>query len=263
MTTVAASPNVGLVSHRGESADAPENTLAAFNLAWERKVPAIELDVHLTKDGKLICVHDADTKRTAGVQKVIKESTAEELQQLDVGSWKNKKYAGERMPLLEEALATIPDEGRCLIELKVGPESIPALVKAVKASGKKPEQLIVISFNAGSVAEAKRQLPDLKAYYLVGFKRDKQTGEWTTTVEQAIAEAKRLKADGLDVSYQGPIDESFVRKVRDAGLELHVWTVDDPKVAQRMVELGVDSITTNRAAALRKELAENDSAAGK
>jgi glycerophosphoryl diester phosphodiesterase len=236
-------------------ADAPENTLAAFNLAWERNVPAIELDVHLTKDGRLICIHDADTKRTAGVMKVVKDCTADELQQLDVGAWKDKRYAGEKMPLLNDALATIPNEGYCLIEVKVGPEAVPELVKCVQRSGKSSKQLIVISFNAKTVAEAKKQLPDLKAYYLVGFKRDKQTGEWDTTVEKAIETAKQINADGLDVSHGGPIDEAFVRKVRDAGLELHGWTVDDAKTARRLLDLGFDSITTNRAAALQKELA--------
>jgi glycerophosphoryl diester phosphodiesterase len=256
LSTLAAETSVPLVAHRGESADAPENTLAAFNLAWERKVAAVELDVHLTKDGKLICCHDADTKRTSGVSKLIKDSTVAELQQLDAGSWKGKQFAGEKMPLLEEALATIPEQGRCLIEVKVGPEAIPALVEAVENSGKSPEQLIVISFSAPAVAEAKRRLPQLKAYYLVGFKRDKQTGDWTPTLEQALATAKKIKADGLDVSHQGPIDEAFVRSVREAGLELHGWTVDDPQIARRLIALGFDSITTNRPAALRKELSD-------
>jgi len=255
LSTIAANPSlVPLVAHRGESADAPENTLAAFSLAWQRKVPVVELDVHLTKDGKLICIHDKDTKRTTGVMKVVKECTAAELQQLDAGSWKNKKFAGERMPLLEEALATVPDDGKVLIEVKVGPEAIPALVKAVESSGKRPEQLIVISFNSRTVAEAKQKLPQLKAYYLVGFKQDKETGEWTPTLDEALAEAKRNQADGLDVSHQGPIDEAFVRRVRHFDLELHGWTVDDPKIARRLIELGFDSITTNRAGALREEL---------
>ena len=71
--------DVELISHRGESADAPENTMAAFRLAWERKVDAIELDVHLTRDGELVVIHDPDTKRTTGVEKKIKEHTAAEL----------------------------------------------------------------------------------------------------------------------------------------------------------------------------------------
>src|SRR3954454_21771589 len=105
-----------IVAHRGESADAPENTLAAFRLAWERNVPAIELDVHLTRDGALIVSHDANTLRTTATPKAIKESTLEELRSLDAGRWKGERWAGERMPTLAEALQTIPEGARCFIE---------------------------------------------------------------------------------------------------------------------------------------------------
>src|SRR5690606_38835440 len=98
--------------------DAPENTLAAFNLAWERGVPAIELDVHLSADDRLIVIHDATTKRTTGVDLAVKDSTLDQLRALDAGSWKGEQWAGEPMPTLEEALATIPEGARCLIEVK-------------------------------------------------------------------------------------------------------------------------------------------------
>src|SRR3954470_13597201 len=106
---MATAKEVELIAHRGESADAPENTMAAFLLAWERRVGAIELDVHLTRDGELIVSHDADTRRTTGTSKVIKDSTLDELRPLDAGRWKGPRWAGERMPTLGEALATIPE----------------------------------------------------------------------------------------------------------------------------------------------------------
>jgi glycerophosphoryl diester phosphodiesterase len=250
---MAAAP-VELISHRGESADAPENTLAAFRLAWERKVPSIELDVHLTKDGKLICCHDADTKRTTGVDKKIVESTAAELQQLDAGSWKDESFRGERMPLLEEALATIPRDGCCFIEIKVGPEAVPPLVEAVKTSKRRPEQLVIISFQEETIAEAKRQLPELTAYFLESFKRDKQTRQWTPTIEEVIATAKKISADGLDLSYKGPLDATVVEKIKSVGLACYVWTIDDLEIARQMIDAGVDGITTNKAAWLREGL---------
>lgn len=245
---------VELIAHRGESADAPENTLAAFRLAWERKVPTIELDVHLTRDNELIVSHDADTKRTAGVAKVIKESTFAELRQLDVGRWKAPRWAGETMPSLGEALATIPEEGKCFIEVKVGPEAVPALAEAVKKSGKRPEQLVVISFNAETIAEAKRKIPHLKAYYLTGFRKDKETGAWTPNVDELIAKAKEIRADALNLSAKGPIDRALVSKVKAAGLGMFVWTVDDATDARRLAEAGVDGITTNRAEWMRTQL---------
>ena len=254
LATLAADRPVEIIAHRGESADAPENTLAAFRLAWQRKVTSIELDVHLAKDGTLVVCHDPDTKRTTSVFKEIKTSNWEQLKDLDAGRWKARRFVGERLPTLAEALATLPAGGRCFIEIKVGPEAVPALVKTIKDSGKAPEQLVIISFNAATVAEAKRCLPDLKAYYLAKFKRDMLSGRWSPTIDELIDEARRIKADGLDLSHKGPLDAELVRRVRKAKLGLYVWTVDDLAEAQRLAELGVDGITTNRAAWMRDAL---------
>lgn len=236
-----------IVAHRGESADAPENTLAAFKLAWERKVPAIELDVHLSKDGKLVVIHDKDTERTAGVKKVIKDSTWDELKDIDVGALKDPKFKGEKLCLLEDALATIPKGARCFIEVKVGAEATPALVKAVKGSGKSNAQMCVISFQADAVESAKKALPEIPAYYLASFKQDKETKKWTPSIEEIIETAKKIKADGVDLSYKGPVDKAMVKKVRDSGLGLYFWTVDEEPAARKLVELGADGITTNKA----------------
>lgn len=242
------------IAHRGESADAPENTMAAFRLAWERGVPTIELDVHLTADGELILSHDPNTRRTTGVDRVIRQSSLAELRGLDAGRWKGERWAGERMPTLGEVLASIPSGGRALIEIKEGPEAVPALVEAVRSSGKGPEQLAVISFNLQTVAEAKRRLPRVPAYYLSSFRQDQATGAWTPSVDELIRQARSAGADGLDLSFRGPIDRETVRRVRAAGLELYVWTVNDPEVARRMIAAGVDGITTDRAAWLAEEV---------
>ena len=244
---------VELIAHRGESADAPENTIAAFHLAWERKAPAIELDVHLTKDGKLAVIHNFDTKAVTGVDRLVRESTWDQLKDLDAGRSKDPKFAGEKIPLLEDVLATIPDGARCFIEVKVGPEVIPALAKAVEGCGKKPEQLAVISFNAATVAEAKKQLPQLKAYFLLSFKQN-GGGKWSPTAEQLVKQAQEIKADGVDLAWRGPWDEDFVRQIRAAKLELYVWTVNDVDIARDFVKLGVDGITTDKPAWLREQL---------
>lgn len=252
-----ASPIPNFIAHRGESFDAPENTMAAFRLAWERQVPEIELDVHLSKDGRLVVCHDPDTKRVTGTKLAIKETDSSRLLGLDVGAWKDERWKGERMPTLEEALATIPDKGRCLIEVKVGPEAVPALVKAVKESGKRANQFAIISFKAATVREAKRQLPELEAYYVSGFKRDKVTGVWTPTVDELIQEAKAIRADGLDLSFEGPLAQEDVQRIKSAGLKFFVWTVDDPVVAKKYAQWGADGITSNRAAWLKEQLRGN------
>lgn len=247
-----ADPNVEFIAHRGESYDAPENTLAAFRLAWERKVSTIELDVYQTKDGELIVTHDANTKKTTGVEKEIKHSTLAELRALDAGRWKGERFAGEKLPLLSEVLATIPDGSRCFIELKTGPEVIPAVAKVIEASGKRPEQLALISFNAEAIAEAKRKLPEHQAYWIVSVKSDKKTGVLVPRVEELIAKAKSIRADGLDLSI--PATADYVDPIKAAGLKLYIWTVNDPEIARKFVELGVNGITTDRAAWLKQQL---------
>ncbi len=249
-----AGPTTEVIAHRGESFDAPENTLAAFQLAWERKVKAIELDVHLTQDGRLIISHDKDTKRTTGREIAIKDSTLDNLRVLDAGLWKGERWAGEKMPTLEEVLATIPHGARCLIEIKVGPEAVPAVAKAVNESGKRPDQLAIISFKAETIAEAKRQLPKIETYFLSGFKQDKATGLWSPSVDELIQQAKSVDADGLDLSYEGPVDREFVQRVKKAGLKFYVWTVDDPEIARKYAAWGADGITTNRASWLAPQL---------
>lgn len=250
---------VEYIAHRGESADAPENTLAAFLLAWERDVPAIELDVHQTADGELVVIHDATTERTTGVDKVVLQSTLEELRPLDAGSWKGEEWERERIPTLREALDTVPEGSRVFVEIKVGPEAVPAVAETVHASGLEPDQVVIISFNLDTVAEAKRALPEIKAYYLSSFRRDEDDGSWTPTIQELIERARSAGADGLDLSYQGPIDAESVRQIKDAGMDVYVWTVDDPEAARRLIDAGVDGITTNRAAWLRDVLssAEN------
>ncbi len=252
--TRAPAGGTAFVGHRGASHDAPENTMSSFRLAWSRGVKAIELDIHLTKDGELVVSHDANTKRTTGVDRVIEESTLAELRTLDAGKWKGAQWTGERLPTLAEVLATIPEDGRCFIEVKKGAEVIPTLAKVIRESGKRPEQLAIISFQLDAVAEAKRELPQIEALYLASVKRDTASGAWTPTIDTLIAQAKEAKVDGLDLSFNAPLDAATVRKVRAAGLGLVVWTIDDPEVARRMVELGVDGITTNRPAWLRGEV---------
>lgn len=252
LLSLSADPSVEFIAHRGESYDAPENTLAAFRLAWERKVSTVELDVFPTKDGQLIVTHDADTKKTTGVSKIVKDSTLEELRRLDAGRLKGARFAGEKLPTLAEALATIPDGARCFIELKTGPEVVPALTKVIAASGKRPEQLAIISFHADSIAEAKRKLPQHQAYWIVSVKPDKKTNVLTPSAQELIAKAKAIHADGLDLSI--PPTPDYVQPIKAEGLRLYVWTVNDPAVARKFVELGVDGITTDRAAWLKQQL---------
>jgi len=153
-----------IIAHRGASHDAPENTLAAFKLAIEQGADGFEADFYLGKDGHVVCLHDADTKRVAGKKLLAKEAPFEELRLLDVGSWKGPQWKGERMPTLEEVLAAVPEGKKIFIELKSSREVVGPMVKILAASKLSPEQVVVISFNADRSPSAKNKCRTSKRF---------------------------------------------------------------------------------------------------
>lgn len=245
---------VDIIAHRGASHDAPENTLAAFKLGWQQRADAVELDIWLTKDGKIVVCHDANTKRTTGTTKKIPESTLAELRTLEAGSWKDPKWKSEKLPTLTEALALIPAGKRLVIEIKCGPEVLPELERDLKASGKPASQLVIISFKYDVCAEAKKLFPKIPVLYLSSFKQDEATGAWTPTPAELIQKAKAAGLEGINLSYKGPLDAAFVKQTHAAGLKFYVWTVNDADVARKLVAAGADGLTTDRPEWLREQL---------
>ena len=243
---------VEIIAHRGASHDAPENTLAAMKLAWEQNADSIETDLWLSKDGKVVIIHDSDTKRMGGTTNKIATRTWEDLQSVDVGAWKAPQFKGERIPTLESILDSIPKGKRAVLEIKCGPEIVPELVRVLKASKRPASELAIISFKYDALKESKAKLPEIPHYFLYDYKTNAQ-GK-VPKLETVIAQAKTGKFDGLDLQFKWPIDKAFVKQVKDAGLQLVVWTVNDAAVARRMVEAGVDGITTDRPGWLREQL---------
>jgi glycerophosphoryl diester phosphodiesterase len=242
---------VEIVAHRGFSHRAPENTLAAFNLAWEQGADACELDLYLTKDNQIAVLHDKDTKRTTGVMKLVKDCNLVELQALDAGSWKDVLYKGEKIPTLEACLATLPKgKKRFLLEVKSGPEVVPVLAQQLGKWRNRSDQLCIIAFDRKVAQESKKALPWIKVYRLSSEKENKKPVDLT----QLIADTKADGLDGLDLGLKWKWSESLVKEVRDAGLELHVWTVNKPADVRRLAELGVDGITTDDPVMVRTTL---------
>ncbi len=254
LCAVTAFATPAIIAHRGASYDAPENTLAAFTLAWEQGADGIEGDFYLTKDGEIVCMHDDTAKRTAGKTLKLAEATLAELRELDAGSWKGPQWKGTRIPTLDEVLATVPKGRRIFIEVKCGPEILPALEKALARSKLGGEQVVVISFSTAVIAETKRRLPRLKAFWLTDFKTDKETGIVSPSVEQVLATLEKTGADGVDCRAKANVDEPFMKALRGARKEVHAWTVDDEPTARRLRDLGIDSLTTNRPGWLRQQL---------
>jgi glycerophosphoryl diester phosphodiesterase len=253
LLTPGALSGVEIIAHRGASFDAPENTLAALRLGFEQGADAGELDIHLSKDGRVVVHHDADTARSAGRKQPVAAQTLDELRTLNVGQW--GKWTGsafaEKIPLLSEVLALVPAGRRLFIEIKVGAEILPELDQVIRASGLTATQLPLITFDLETARAAKLRLPAHEVSWIVGYPAENPAPH----IDDLIRQAKDAGLDGLDLNFRFPIDAAFVQKVHTAGLKLYTWTVDDPAVARTLVAAGVDGITTNRPSWLRGQLA--------
>lgn len=245
-----------IVAHRGASHDAPENTLAAFGLAWEQDADGIEGDFRLSQDGHIVCIHDESTKRTAGVELDVANSTLAELKRLDVGGWKDKRHAGERICTLQEVIETVPPGKQLVIELKTGAEIIAPMARLLNASNLQPDQILVISFHEHTVIESKRLLPHIRTHWLVTYVPSDDIGPWNPSAERIAQTIDRIGANGLgSQARRCVLNAEFVRTINDAGVsEFHVWTVDDPDDARYYQKLGAYGINTNRPAFIGREL---------
>ena len=244
---------VEIIAHRGASFDAPENTLASMKLGWEQNADGVELDLWLSKDGKLIVFHDKDTKRFETTARAITNLTLAEARQLDVGAWKGAQFKGEPIPTLESILATIPKGKRIVLEIKDGPHIIPEFTRVLRASGVPEKQLVVISFNFATLAASKKDWPKVDHYFLYDYKKDTKTDTFPE-LKPILTRAKNAGFEGLNLSYKWPITKAFVSEVKAAGLKMYVWTVNDAAVARGLMEAGVDGITTDKPQWLREQL---------
>ncbi|MDF2440800.1 MAG: glycerophosphoryl diester phosphodiesterase [Abditibacteriota bacterium] len=253
-----------IIAHRGASFDAPENTLASVRLAWEHNADAVEIDVHLSKDNHIVVMHDAHTQRTGGLDRRIAEQTLEELRTLDVGSWKEARFAGEKIPTLSEVIETIPQGKRLVIEVKCGSEIVPTLQATLAGSGRSAEQFLIITFSQSTLQAIKAAMPHITAYWLSAFSQNQQSStdqakaeqskEEQPTIEAWIEVAHSIGADGLNLSASGLWNTELVQAVKAAGLKCYAWTVNDVDQARRLIAMGIDGITTDRAGWLRERL---------
>jgi len=240
--TALAAPEI--IAHRGASFEAPENTLPALTRGWEL-APACELDIRLSKDREVVVLHDISAKRTAGLDRQISELTLPEILQLDAGLWKGKKWRGTKIPTLSEVLAALPPGKKLFVEMKAGPEILVPLKNVLENAQAAHGQIILISFDYATLLQAKKLMPWFEAYWLCSHMQDPVSGQFPE-IEKLISLAKSARFDGLNLDENYPIDSVLMAKVRKAGLKLYVWTVDDPGLADKLSQTGVDGITTNR-----------------
>lgn len=239
------------ISHRGESMDAPENSIAAFRLSLERRTDGMECDVHLTADGQVVVAHDEHTGRMGDRLLEISENTLEELRKVNI-SGACEQYPDEHIPLLSEVLPLL-GEGRVFyIELKPGcPALVPAVAQVLAGSGIPAEQIVIISFDKELVTLSKKQMPQYCALWLASL------WDRSITAGSLLKELEAMNADGIDICInEYLITPEFVRTMHEAGKIVAVWTIDQPYQAKRMIDIGVDAVTSNRAAKLRQILSK-------
>ena len=244
-----------IIAHRGSSHSAPENTLAAFRLAWDEGADGVEFDVRLTRDRKIAVIHDETARRTSGRAAKISDLTLREVQSLDAGSWKGPEWKGERVPELSETLALTPPGKLVMVEIKCGGEILPELRRVTAESRLAPKQLLFLCFSLDVLSQTKRSFPDHLAIQNVVLARRSLRRTWSPSSDALVKRARAAGIDGFGVGFCRGINAEFVRKIRDSGLKLFVWTVDNVAAARRMRDMGVDYLATNRPAWLRADIA--------
>jgi glycerophosphoryl diester phosphodiesterase len=231
-----------LIAHRGASRDAPENTLAAFELAWQQGAAGIEADFRLTRDGRIVCLHDATTGRTGGTDLAVAETSFADLRRLDVGSWKGSTWRGERIPSLEEVLQRLPSGKMFMLELKCGAEIIAPLRTILRTAGVPYAQLRLLAFDVQLVTILKEQLAEVRVCLNVDYR-------WRLrrpSRQEIMTVMQRCRADGLSIRGTTMLDAQFVDELQEAGKEVFVWTVDSARSGCKYRDMGVDGIMTNR-----------------
>lgn len=241
-----------MIAHRGDSANAPENTLAAFQMAIDAGAEGVEFDVQLSKDGVPVVIHDYDLKRTGSRPEKISESTSEQLSRTDVGSWFNRKFpklertafAGESVPTLVQVLNLLKNfDGLIYIELKTESDDFRDLVAAVcdviRDSPLLP-QMIVKSFKLGTIPLVRHLLPTVQTAALFA----PEIMIFLRRREHVIALAREFGARQISVHYS-LVTPKLCSLTAAAGMPLTVWTVDDPKWLAGRKNCEIRALITN------------------
>jgi glycerophosphoryl diester phosphodiesterase len=246
------SPSLLILGHRGSSASAPENTLAAFSRALRDGADGIEFDVRLSRDGVPVVIHDANLKRTGLIDQLVSELSAAELQAIDVGSWfdrsgkSKERFAGEKLPTLAQVFELFAlNSGVLYVEMKCDAHEEAALAAEVVRLSRESQmdnRIVVESFDLAAIREVKNINAEIRTAALFEPK-----------LSRPISTVRRLKT--IDAALNAGADEialhhtlagqRVIEKARREGLEIVVWTVDEPAWITKACSLGVKALIAN------------------
>lgn len=241
LASVRTTDEVEVIAHRGGGAARPENTMAAIRQGIEDGADWIEIDVQETVDGEVVVFHDSDFMRLAQVDRKIWDVTGAELQEIDLGSWFDPVYAGERAPTLREVLLAAKDRAKVMIELKYygHDQNLEARVTDIVDEFDMADQAALMSLSYPAVQKVRAMRPDLR------------TGVLAAT---AVGDLAGLETDFLAVNL-GLVTPHLIRSAHAAGKDVYAWTVDDPITMSRMISQGLDGLITDEPAVARRVLA--------
>lgn len=232
------------IAHRGASGIAPENTLVAMKKGIEAGADGCECDLYASKDGRIVLLHDKNLKRTTGFDGNVSEQSFEKIRSLDAGSWKSPEYKGEKIPTFDEYLGLFAEtEARPVIEIKQ--EGIEADLVAAIRKAKMTEKVIVIAFSEKVVKNVREIEPKICIGWLYSQKfegtAEENSEEFAKTI---IAKAENAGTSVVSLAHD-MISPKLLELLRDRGLHVWCWTVDDPKRMEVLLDWGLESITTN------------------
>jgi len=234
--------DVLVVAHRGAAGSAPENTLASVRQALDDGADWVEIDVQETRDGQVVVIHDSDFMKLAGNPLKVWEGSLAEIQQIDIGSWFDPRFATERAPTLQDVLETIRGRSRLVIELKYyghDEQLEQRVVDIVEAQGM-ADDVVVMSLKLEGIQKLKALRPGWTAGLLAA---------------KAIGDLTRLDVDFLAVN-QSMASPAFIKRAHGSGRQVFVWTVNDALSLSRWASMGVDGVITDEPALAREILAQ-------
>jgi glycerophosphoryl diester phosphodiesterase len=227
---------------------APENTLAAVERALDLGVDLVEIDVHATRDGHLVVLHDATVDRTTDGYGAVRDMTLAEARRLSAGRWFAPSFAGERVPTLAEVLELTRRRVPLLVEVK--PRGISGLVIETVRDLRAMEDVILQSFHPASVREVRELERRIPAALLVGRV---PVGHTRWRGRSLVKKALQVGANALALSHLAAT-RSLVDEVHRRAMSLWVWTVDEEIAMQKMIQIGADGVITNHPERLHRLL---------
>lgn len=235
-----------IIAHRGASAEAPENTVMAFLLAFMQGADGVAADVRMSADGHLVVVRDEDTKRVSGVTLKVSKTPLEKLRSLDVGRVKTRRGQGQRMPLLEEVLAMVPEEKLIYLNLRIGIEGVNSLVKTLIAVGKVSQRVRITSADVGVLTALKRALPDCRTVLHCERRWIQKSDSWFPEIDIIAKVASTVGVEAVSMDARSLAAEPQVmEQLISRGIAAHVWTVNRAPSARRFAKLGVSAINSD------------------